>query len=437
MAITYVDSNATGGSNDGSSWANAYLRLASAAGVGAGAEIWIASDHEEGATSSLTITFTNGTASQPIRLLSVNKATNTYAAGALINNTGDLSLQNSITVWGVTFLSGTYINLQGTGHVQTFFGCTFQCTNDNYGYGAINRIGASAYVGVAVRLIECTLTAGTGAGGWIALFHTASRLYLSKCTFSGGANKTSLIAGGWVGIFPSWGSLFVEDMDLSALTKISTTGTGQSCHIKRCKINASLEPSSANDLFAEKLIENCDDGTITAPPLGLNWYRTLFGDVKSVSAVYRSSGASDGETGYSWQMVAASTCLEASGNAISTPPITRWVSGGSEIDITVFVASEITLNDDDVWIEVSGPNNTASPNQTAQGYSYSSRPASPLATPAALTTDSTSTWNGTGVSIRQKITHTYTPTEAGPVTIRCFLAKPSTTVYVDPKIEVS
>jgi len=86
------------------------------------------------------------------------------------------------------------------------------------------------------------------------------------------------------------------------------------------------------------------------------------------------------------------------------------------------------------------------------------------ATPTALTTDGTSTWNGSGVGTKQKIDHTLSNGQTltvyvasggtlnnddfwievsepdqvgGPVTVRCFLAKPSTTVYVDPRLEVA
>jgi hypothetical protein len=100
---------------------------------------------------------------------------------------------------------------------------------------------------------------------------------------------------------------------------------------------------------------------------------------------------------------------------------------------------------------------------TAKGLRQSTRCA-PRATPAALTTDGTSTWNGSGVGTKQKVSVTLSNAQTltvyvasgvtlnnddfwievsepdqvgGPVVVRCYLSVPSTTVYVDPLLEVA
>jgi hypothetical protein len=152
------------------------------------------------------------------------------------------------------------------------------------------------------------------------------------------------------------------------------------------------------------------------------------GSTKGVSTVYRTSGANAGSSDFSWELTSSSNSIEQY-RALGSLPITKWVDGGSQT-ITVYLAGSASLNNDDFWIEVESPSEEVSP--TAQGKFRTTKP-DPLATPTALTSD-TSSWTGTGVGTTQKVEVAISPTIAGTVTVRCYLAKPSTTVYVDPKL---
>ena len=59
-----------------------------------------------------------------------------------------------------------------------------------------------------------------------------------------------------------------------------------------------------------------------------------------------------------------------------------------------------------------------------------------MATPANLTADGVSEWNGADVTTAQYIDITYTPDKPGPIEARIYLAKPSERVSVDPKIYI-
>jgi hypothetical protein len=61
-----------------------------------------------------------------------------------------------------------------------------------------------------------------------------------------------------------------------------------------------------------------------------------------------------------------------------------------------------------------------------------------LGTPADIP-DSSETWTTTGMTNpnTRKLSVTVTPGKAGPVTAKVYLAKASTTVYVDPLITIS
>jgi len=231
--------------------------------------------------------------------------------------------------------------------------------------------------------------------------------------------------------------VIIRNSDVSMTTDLvdglnSATYKGQTL-FQCCKVHASLAQTSPTYRYSRVRFEGCDDGTITVPPLGIHKDYQENGTISSTTVVYRTDGADDGEqaNAYSWEMAADASALELY-SCLDSSPITTWVEAGAQ-DITIYVASGGTLNDDDFWIEVESPNETASPNTTAMGQTNTTR-AGFRDTPTALTTDSSSTWNGSGVGTKQEVTVSITPAVAGPVTVRCFLAKPSTTVYVDPKI---
>jgi hypothetical protein len=158
----------------------------------------------------------------------------------------------------------------------------------------------------------------------------------------------------------------------------------------------------------------------------------LEGTIATSTARYRSSGAHDGSqaNAYSWEMTSDADASDFIAPLIS-PPITRWVQAGSQV-LKIYVASGVTLQNDELWIEVLSPSTAG-----IAAANYQSSRADPLATPADLTTDSSSTWTGAGVGTKQYATVTIVPTIPGPVVVRVHLAKPSTTVYVDPVIEVN
>jgi hypothetical protein len=181
--------------------------------------------------------------------------------------------------------------------------------------------------------------------------------------------------------------------------------------------------------------EECAAGTISGTPLGLTEFVAYEGTAAHSLTRYRTGGADDGEQAnpYSMEMTTNASALE------------------------IYNPLEVTLGS--IWM---GPDASIS-GATSRGIVTSYR-AGPLATPDNLTTDTVSTWTGTGTGTKQKIDHTLSNGDtltvyvasgvtlqndefwievsepdqvAGLVTVKALLAKPSTTVYVDPKIEVA
>ena len=82
------------------------------------------------------------------------------------------------------------------------------------------------------------------------------------------------------------------------------------------------------------------------------------------------------------------------------------------------------LLDSEAWLDITGPDDNASPD--AQGYTVTNRAAFEATGADEGTSDTGSTWNGTGVGTKEYHDITYTPNLPGIVTIYFNLAINST-----------
>ena len=438
MAIKYVDSNASG-ANDGTSWTDAWTSLSSSTSVAAGDEVRVAHNHNQNYGSDTTLNWSNGTINNPVKILSVNSGTDALQAGATISttvssNTG-IQLHGGIYMYGLTVTSDDDWDTYADQVNQTFDTCTF-----SNGATAESPALDTSADDILVTFIDCTFNHISGGDETYNIKGRGNYRFIN-CTWNTPLNATLFKDG--VGNSTSRDVIF-ECCDLSNATGLwdaaHGSGAGRNVIFRRCKFGASTTLTTgtwANAYDSFVRAENCDDGTISVPPLGIWEEQQYWGTIKATTARYRTGGADDGEqaNAYSWELASNANTLEQF-RALRTAPFVRWVDAGSSQTVTIYVVSGATLNDDDFWIEVQSPNETASPNTTAQGNYQSTRMAL-RGSPAALTTDSGSTWNGSGVGTKQKIDVTINPAEAGPVSVKCFLAKPSTTVYVDPLIDIS
>lgn len=425
MATIYVDS-AAGGANDGTSWTDAYTSLASADGAGsaAGDTVLVDDGHSE---SLVNLDFSGGTFANPVKVFCVDKNnSDALSSGASFTHSAARAIQGHIRVHGlsVSWSAGGLTIGSTTDVVQDWEGCTFTSTAGNLNVGGI---------GTKITLANPTINfAGAAAGNYVNIGTRAD-----VCIRGGSyAMRSAGQNDGW----NAGDRCYLDARDLvmtNSCTDFILNGASSSrIHFAKCTL-----PTLSNYIGStptvpgfELLLTSCGTGTITVPELGLTRYEDIYGIVSSSLSKYRTGGADDGEqaNAHSWEMVSNTNTLEVYGSLVS-PPLAVWVAPD------------------------------ASPSgATPKGLSQSTRVAL-QGTPAALTTDGVSTWNGTGVGTKQKIEITigdYTLTVyvasggtlndddfwvevsapdqvGGPVIVRCYLAKPSTTIYVDPKLEIA
>jgi hypothetical protein len=162
---------------------------------------------------------------------------------------------------------------------------------------------------------------------------------------------------------------------------------------------------------------------------------TYSGTLTTNTTVKRTNGATDGTTAYSWRIVSTSTVGPI--YPFDTFEGALWNSTtGSSKTLTAHIATDnVTLNSNEIWLEVEYLGSSGSPVTTL----VSSGPATYLSTGSALTSDSAEAWTTTGLTtpIKQKMSVSFTPQMVGPVRWRVKVAKPSTTVYVCPKVELT
>lgn len=432
MAIKYVWSGA-GGTNDGSSWTNAWTSIlsADAGATVAGDEVRVHKTHSETGTLG-SASFSGGTNANPIKITCVDKdAADALSTGAAItNNSSSFAFNGAFIVNGLTITQSAgaafSLNSNGSNSIARHRNCTFVVSGNNGLFIATTG-------GQVVALENCTIDLSAASAASCTISISGAVRITGGTIKARAAGHTTLFV-----VAQNEASLVLEGVDIqNTVTNICTISTSN-VYMKRCKLptftNLVSTAPTQSEFRNYAFLEGCVSGTITVPPLGLTWREARTGTVKSSLTRYRTGGADDEAqaNAHSWELVSSANALDGV-SWLESPPMAAWVEAGSHT-LTVYVASGTTFQDDELWIEVLSPSEAGS--ATSQARFQSSRLLE-RGTAANLTTDGTSSWTGTGVGTLQKIAVSIAPTVAGPVSVRVCLAKPSSTVYVDPQIEVT
>jgi len=434
MASYYVWSGAAGSAN-GSSWANAYTTLTTALSGKAGGDVfYVSHDHAQSTAGAVTITSPAPSASNPIKVICVNRAGSVppvsadRRATATVTTTGNASitLQESAHYDGITFIAGSTgttanISLNSNNAWYRLDNCSLQLA----GGGTSNKIFLGN-IGVLAEFNNTTasfanVTQSIGLSGVLKWRNTPSALL--------GTIPTSLFTNAAF----AGGDIECIGVDLSAAgsgkTIVNATGSGISVVYKfiDCKLDAAVTKASvpSDSAVMADFIRSGATGNYAV-------HRARYpGTLTEETTIVRTGGATDGTTPISWKIVTNSKSYYS--QPFECPPIAIWCdTTGSAKTATVegIWGGGAVPNDDDVWIDVEYLGSSSSP----QGSFVNDGKADLLAT-AAAQTSSSATWGGS--TTKFKLNVTFTPQQKGWVYARVKCAKVSSTFYIDPLITLT
>lgn len=439
MANIYVRSTDGNNADNGSTWALAKATLAGAAGIdAAGDRIYVSQAHAESSGASQTCAIA-GTPQNPVWIVGSNDAAEpptAVSAAPTIGVTGafDFTLTSQgAYLYGLNISSARSVYIGGGGSAANILldNCDLVASGAS---GSVTLGSSSSSSTGVVKLKNCGIKHTS----------TAENIYIYGDVFieggeaiSGGGTSTS-------GFFAPLSNavdtrLFVSGFDFSTqgtgLILLSYGSASQCIAVFRnCKLPASWAGTLIDappTRYGRVEMYNCD----SADTNYRMWIEDFSGSLKSETTIIRTGGANDGTTALSWKMTSNSD----SGRTITplrSPEIAQWIdTTGSPITVTVeMVTDNVTLTDAECWLEVQYLGTSGYPHSTFVNDST----ADILATPAAQASSS-ETWTTTGLTtpVKQKMSVTFTPQEKGYMHAVVRLAKPSTTVYVDPKLTVT
>jgi len=342
----------------------------------------------------------------------------------------------ALSTGAIISTSGAF-NLTLSSAASYFYGITFKCGIGNNATRALT--GAANYLENCVLELATTGASSTIAGLTSAVWKdvrvkfaaagqtvtTLPTLWSGGGLASGGTSPTNLLA--------NTSSLFgtIENLDLSSANAAINICMATNTHrvtLRNIKmpaswsgaINASATPNNGASLEAF----NVGEGALTT-----DYYKKKSEGTVSDESTIIVSGSP------------FSTAIATDGDAVYParplvgPELGRYNSSTSAITVTVDVLTDSATNltDKDVILEVRYPSAADSP----LGATATSDPGY-FATAADLTA-STAEWTTTGLTNpnKQKVSVTFTPGRVGYITATVKVTKASTTVYVDPNLQVA
>lgn len=460
MADYYVYSGAAG-AGTGADWANAFVSLEAAQTAGvllAANRIFVAHDHDAQYSAAKTFTFPS---SPGLQILCVNRA------GSVPPVSADLQVRagregttggNQILLQGFAYIEGLIFEpaIGGGGTASS----SLRLGNDGGGVATgLTMKGCGLYLSQTASVSARIFLGSKGASArdnYVELRDVQVKFGNASCCFERGNrfrwfDTLSAVQGtppNRLFALDTGGGIDIElrGVDLSAMgsgTAIIDAANASSSGRARlvdCKLGASVSLVSGTPVGPGGIeidIDNCDSadsgmgGSVAAR---FERYRYQ-GTVVQETTIVRSSGAADpSSNGFSQKMASNANASFVSPLEGVPMPFVYVGAVGSPVTATVEIVNDgVTLKDDEVWGEVEYLGTSGYP---LAGFADDAK-ADVLAT-GANQSASTATWTTTGLAspVKQKLEVTFTPQEKGVYVFTPKLARPSTTIYVDPLVSV-
>lgn len=428
-------------------WAAPHARLNNTFGSGwtaAGDTVFVASEHAETASAATTTIAPTGTIASPNLIISTNKVVPpTFASGATITSTvnGDITFDRAGCG---AYFDGLTFNDNGNAPITLTVGVNapqwFYFKNCQLKLGTNTASGTirlnSSTTGQGKIILDNTTLSFANAGQSINTF-AGSIEWLNTPSAIQGTAPTTLFAapanGGPV-------SVSIHGVDLSAITgnlfTVSSSGVGPlSTIVSNCKLAAGVTINTgtwnSQNISGNSIIINADSG---ATGFRNEWHN-FWGDITTETTITLKNGASDGVQSISHKYIASANPTVTL--PLVWPPFDRkfgvWnTTTGKAVTATVQIISSGTLNNNDIWLEIEFLGSAGSPLSSFANSGL----ANPLSTAVAVTS-STATWNSQPATpVTQQLQVTFTPQMVGYVYGRIYVAKASTTIFVDPEITI-
>lgn len=411
--------------------------------LAAGDTLYVSNNHYYAAVLSGGLS--GGTSRAPKYIICVDdsSAPPTALATGAFNHwipNGTLSINGTAKIYGITFRIGSQNSLismfnlsSGNGHI-VFENCILESatsTTSNTTFFQFGGNGIGNFCG-GVELINTPIIFGNVAG---SIRCSVPMIWRDTPNALGsGVIPTTLFAYGGPSPTNGTANIDVHGVDLSRMSNgknLVTVGSTNAAKytFKNCSFGSGLNLNTGAYIgIGGTTIEaiNCDqDG------YDRTYYRyhSYLGTVHSHRTVVASGGASiDGQ-----QWALEMTCY--SGEILSpvySPYIEYYntnIGQSQTINIPI-ITDNVTLNNQEAWLEVDYPGSGA------VDYMISGRDSNWLGSPTNHPTDNTTEWITTGLStpVQQTLSQSFTPYYSGNIRVRVALAKRDTVMYVDPRI---
>ena len=377
MAIIYVDTNASAGSANGTSWANAYLTIQAALGVWTIAdEIWVASDSFETYTTTQTLTATNDTDTLRVPLYRVNSSTNLYdptpqdttGSDQIATTTaGDEIRISCNSAWyGFKFICASHFTLAfDNDHSPYFEDCEIT-------YGTVT-VGSQLqnFSDVRCVAINCYFRNILTADSYLDCDNGGDTLFIG-CFFNSSAHvngyvrMTNQFAAGSKIEFISCDFTLLSNFILVDASVAAGTGNATFRDIKftNCIFKSTYVLYDTLTDVAGLVIE-MDGCSVLAGSEYIHRRVTFLGEMLATLSSYRTGGYAeeDGDINLSLQLSSLSQCRVS--HSIKTTPITGYINSTGNKTFTIELIENFTtaLTERECWMEIQFYNNAASQRQ--------------------------------------------------------------------------
>lgn len=287
--------------------------------------------------------------------------------------------------------------------------------------------------GLKIRLDNPTFSFANAAQSVVFNYGTA-RAFIYGVSFAGTLPTHAFTAGsgnnagGVLEISASDFSGFGSSNNLFSLSCLNVI----TVRMTNCRLSttAPLGTPVANNGASQVRLEliNCDSGSAGYR----NEWHSPEGDITTETTFTLSGGATDGIQAVSHKCVSSSIASIVA--PLEGPVLGVWntLTTGSHT-AAVQIESTGTLNNDDIWLEIDYLGSSSHPLGTVADDSIAT-----AITSDAAQTSSSATWAGSlGSAVKQQLEVAFSPAMVGMVQGRIKLAKPSTTVYVDPVLAIT